>query len=95
MDSIAERKQCLEYVSKYMIGLDKNNLLSSIAGAIDDTDKIYFNYLLKQRDNYALDFNDLIMFALYVLTNFPDALEKWQDRCQYILCDEYQDVNSH
>lgn len=40
-------------------------------------------------------FNDLIMFALHVLSSFPDALEKWQDRCQYILCDEYQDVNSH
>ena len=35
------------------------------------------------------------MFALHVLSSFPDALEKWQDRCQYILCDEYQDVNSH
>ena len=95
MDSIAERKQCLTYVGEYMIGSDKTNLMNEIALASDDTDKMYFNYLLKQRDNYALDFNDLIMFALYVLTNFPDALEKWQDRCQYILCDEYQDVNSY
>ena len=35
------------------------------------------------------------MFAIHILLTFPDALKKWQDRCQYILCDEYQDVNVH
>ena len=95
MDDIAEKKQDMSYVSRYMIGPDKTDLMKEISLAVNDIDRMYFNYLLKQRDNYALDFNDLIMFALYVLTNYPDALDKWQDRCQYILCDEYQDVNSH
>lgn len=95
MDDIAERKLTIEYVQEYMIGPDKTKLMNAIESAVGDFDTVYFHYLLKQRDNYALDFNDLIMFALYVLTAYPDALAKWQDRCQYILCDEYQDVNIH
>jgi len=95
MDSIAEEKQSMSYVGKYMIGPDKTDLMNAATSAVEDIDKMYFHYLLKQRDNYVLDFNDLILFALYILTNFPDALEKWQDKCQYILCDEYQDVNNH
>lgn len=35
----------------------------------------------------------MIEFTLYILQKYGDALEKWQDRCMYILCDEYQDVN--
>lgn len=95
MDSIALKKQDMTYVSEYMAGPDKTNLMNEITTASNDLEKMYFHYLLKQRENYTLDFNDLIMFALHVLLSFPDALEKWQDRCQYILCDEYQDVNSH
>ena len=34
-----------------------------------------------------------IGFAVYILQNYPDALAVWQDRCMYLLCDEYQDVN--
>ncbi len=48
----------------------------------------------KQRENYGLDFEDVMHFALYILDHFPDAKKKWQDRCQYVLCDEFQDVSA-
>ena len=28
------------------------------------------------------------------MKNYDEALETWQKRCQYVLCDEYQDVNA-
>lgn len=53
------------------------------------------NYLLKQRKNFALDYNDLILFALFILRSFPEIAKKWQGRLQYIQVDEFQDVNMH
>ncbi len=92
MEKIGGRKQDPEYIS-YMIGADKEPLLHCITEAGGDFDRVYYNYLLRQRDNYALDFEDILQFTLYILNHFPEALGKWQGRCQYLLCDEYQDVN--
>lgn len=41
----------------------------------------------------GLDFDDLIVLSVKILTNFPNILLKYQNRWQYILVDEYQDVN--
>jgi DNA helicase-2/ATP-dependent DNA helicase PcrA len=45
------------------------------------------------RENNALDFDDLLLFAVRVLATSDRALERWQDRYEYILVDEYQDTN--
>ncbi|MCM1027945.1 MAG: UvrD-helicase domain-containing protein [Roseburia sp.] len=92
MERICAQKQNPDYV-EYMIGPDKEALTGLIAEAKDDFHKVYYHYLLRQRDNYALDFEDIIQFAIHILTKFPEALEKWRKKCQYLLCDEYQDVN--
>ncbi len=92
MEEIGVRKQNPKYIS-YMVGADRKPLLQCITEAREDFDRVYYNYLLRQRNNYVLDFEDMIQFALYILNRFPEALEKWQGRCQYLLCDEYQDVN--
>jgi len=92
MEEIGKKKLHNDYII-YLKGEDKTQLLEEIACAKKDVDKVYYHYLLKQRDNYVLDFEDILNFALYILTYYPDALETWQERCQYILCDEYQDVN--
>ena len=57
-------------------------------------EEIIFNhYLLKQRRAFHLDFDDLILFAIHVLSTFDDVREKWNDRIHYIQVDEFQDVN--
>lgn len=53
--------------------------------------KIFLKYLEKQQRNFALDFNDLINFSLYIFDNFKDVLDKWQKRLYYIQVDETQD----
>lgn len=55
---------------------------------------VFSEYLKLQRKNYALDFNDLLYFTIYLLINFDAVREKWQDRLEYIQVDEFQDVSS-
>ncbi len=55
--------------------------------------QIFLRYLYEQKKNFGLDFNDLILFSLYILENFPEVREKWQSRMEYVLVDEFQDVS--
>ena len=41
----------------------------------------------------AMDFDDLLIKALELLSKHPDVLEKYQDRFRHISVDEYQDTN--
>ncbi|PBQ34184.1 ATP-dependent DNA helicase [Sphingobacteriaceae bacterium] len=55
--------------------------------------KIYDAY---QRRNFkagAMDFDDLLFQTNILLRDFPDVLNKYQDKFRYILVDEYQDTN--
>jgi len=54
---------------------------------------IYELYQKKLRENNALDFDDLIFYTVKIFKQFPDVLEKYQDRFKYISVDEYQDTN--
>lgn len=54
-------------------------------------DQIFLKYIEKQQRNFALDFNDLINFTIYILDKYNDVLEKWQNRLYYIQVDETQD----
>ena len=33
-------------------------------------------------------------YAFYILQNFPEKLHKWQQRLQYVMVDEFQDVSA-
>ncbi len=43
--------------------------------------------------NGAMDFDDLLVNMYILLTNFPEALAKYQHKFRYIMIDEYQDTN--
>ena len=51
---------------------------------------VYQNIL---KENDALDFDDLILRTVSVFEHNPDILEKYQNKFQYIMVDEYQDTN--
>jgi DNA helicase-2/ATP-dependent DNA helicase PcrA len=55
--------------------------------------KIYKLYQNKLAQANAFDFDDLIMRVVEIFTQHPEVLQKFQDRYQYILVDEYQDTN--
>lgn len=50
-----------------------------------------YNALLRKAN--ALDFDDILYYAVRLLEQRQDVREKYQDRFQHVLVDEYQDVN--
>jgi DNA helicase-2/ATP-dependent DNA helicase PcrA len=55
--------------------------------------KVYEAYEKILRKSGALDFDDLLLRAVQVLKEFPEARAAWQGRFRYIHVDEYQDTN--
>lgn len=50
-------------------------------------------YMRLQLKHYALDYDDLIYFTIYILNHFADAREYWTDKLNYIMVDEVQDCS--
>ena len=76
-----------------MTGPDRAPLARLAGEAEDNFHKLLYSYMLLQRDHYLADFTDLIHMVLYLLRTDPEVLRTWQDRCMYVLCDEFQDVS--
>jgi DNA helicase-2/ATP-dependent DNA helicase PcrA len=55
--------------------------------------KVYPFYQRVLKENNALDFDDLILRTIELFKKNPEVLEKYQNKFQYILVDEYQDTN--
>lgn len=55
--------------------------------------EVYEKYQAHLVENNALDFDDLLLLSVQILSEYPDIREKYQDRFHYILVDEYQDTN--
>lgn len=51
-------------------------------------------YIRLQLKHYALDYDDLIYFTIYILNHFEDARRYWTDKLNYIMVDEVQDCSS-
>ena len=56
--------------------------------------KVYQFYQTRLRQLYALDFDDLLLFTYRLFKTFPEILNKWQRRFNYIHVDEFQDVDN-
>ena len=55
--------------------------------------RVYVVYQKLLKENAALDFDDLILKVVELFRKNPQVLEKYQNKFQYILVDEYQDTN--
>ncbi len=55
--------------------------------------RIYPAYQKNLKENEAVDFDDLLLKTVSLFENNPEILEKYQNKFQYILVDEYQDTN--
>ncbi len=91
IDHIGWRKGGRGYV-KTLIG-DADKLLALSQAATTLKDKVLYRYFYEQRKCYGLDFDDLVYFALYILEQDKDTREKWQQRLEYIMVDEFQDID--
>ena len=50
-------------------------------------------YQRKLREANALDFDDIIMTAVFLFQSFPEVRETYRRRFRHVLVDEYQDTN--
>ena len=92
VDHIGWRKGGRGYV-KTLIDPDLNRLVDLSNKATTLKDKVMYRYFYEQRKCYGLDFDDLVYFALYILEHDRDTREKWQTRLEYIMVDEFQDID--
>ena len=93
-------KQVLRFISKSKSGSEYLNYIienDTIKNKEEENllEKVFQKYLEKQKRNYALDFDDLINYTIYILKNFNDVLLKWQKNLHYIQVDEAQDSSDN
>lgn len=55
---------------------------------------VYPRYERLRKNAAALDFDDLLIETVRLLTSVPEIRDKWRARFQYIMIDEYQDTNT-
>lgn len=66
----------------------QNHLLPASSPEAPDA---HVRYIKLQLKHFALDYDDLLYFTLYILNHFPDAREYWTDKINYLMVDEVQD----
>lgn len=88
--------QKLKYKPDYYLDLirtDLETLRQKSEEAKETDDVIFFGYMYQQKKCFGLDYNDLIKFTLYIFDQYPELKFKWQKRLEYIMIDEFQDID--
>ena len=77
-----------------MIAMDLDCLREKYDKATSARDIIFYGYLYQEKKCFGLDYNDLIKFTLYIFQKHEDIRLKWQKRLEYIMIDEFQDIDT-
>ena len=76
-----------------MITMSLDTLKEKYDRADTPADIIFYGCLYQEKKCFGLDYNDLIKFSLYIFRQRPDIRIKWQQRLEYIMIDEFQDID--
>ena len=76
-----------------MIGMSLDTLRRKYEQAASVEDVIFYGYLYQEKKCFGLDYNDLIKFTLYIFRKNEQIRQKWQRRLEYIMIDEFQDID--
>ena len=55
--------------------------------------QLYQSYQERIQSEGKLDFDDMLVYTYELLKERPDICRQWQEKFQYILIDEFQDIN--
>ncbi|MBE5826156.1 MAG: DNA helicase UvrD [Butyrivibrio sp.] len=77
-----------------MLTMPLDTLKDKYDSATEVKDILFYGYLYQEKKCFGLDYNDLIKFSLYIFKENPDIRLKWQKRLEYIMIDEFQDIDS-
>jgi len=78
---------------EHMIAMSLDRLRELYMDAEDPDDIIFRGYLYQQKKCFGLDYNDLIKYTQHIFTIDEGIRQKWQQRLEYIMVDEYQDID--
>ena len=76
-----------------MLNMSLDTLRQKYLTATEPSDIIFYGYLYKEKKCFGLDYNDLIKFTLYIFEQNEAVKIKWQQRLEYIMIDEFQDID--
>ena len=76
-----------------MITMSLDTLRQKYEEAVNPSDIIFYGYLYQEKKCFGLDYNDLIKFSLYIFQEEEEIRLKWQRRLEYIMIDEFQDID--
>ncbi len=76
-----------------MLSLSLDALKQRYLDAVQAGDMIFYGYLYQERKCFGLDYNDLIKFTLHIFQENEAIRLKWQKRLEYIMIDEFQDID--
>jgi len=88
MSAISKAKEEMISWEAFAQNVDKDDIRS------EKNAKVYQVYQELLKNSNALDFDDLIYKTVLLFRQFPEVLEKYQERFRYIMVDEYQDTNT-
>ena len=90
-----EIEKCKNRPQYYLdvIAMDTDALKKKYDEALSAKDVIFYGYLYQQKKCFGLDYNDLIKFTLYIFSMSDEIRLKWQQRLEYIMIDEFQDID--
>ena len=90
-----EIEKCKNRPQYYLdvIAMDTDALKKKYDEAVSAKDVIFYGYLYQQKKCFGLDYNDLIKFTLYIFSKSDEIRLKWQQRLEYIMIDEFQDID--
>lgn len=91
-NSISFRKTNMNYLED-ILNLNNNELKKKCINARTIEEGIFYRYIYEQKKCYALDFDDLMNFVLYIFAKYEEIRLKWQKRLEYVMVDEFQDVS--
>lgn len=76
-----------------MITMSIDQIYEKYMQATETSEIIFYGYLYQEKKCLGLDYNDLIKFTLYIFENNEEIKQKWQKRLEYIMIDEFQDID--
>ncbi len=76
-----------------LIELPVDQLKEKYDSAVGTRDILFYGYLYQQKKCFGLDYNDLLLFTLYIFRQSAEIRQKWQQRLEYIMIDEFQDID--
>ncbi len=76
-----------------LITMSLEQIHQKYLAATKPDDIIFYGYLYQEKKCFGLDYNDLLKFVLYIFQTNEAIRQKWQERLDYIMIDEFQDID--